>query len=1582
MGQPKKNKQFINRLGRIVLKTVLYLFLFLVLVVILIQTAPIQNVIRKKAVAWLEHKLNTKVEVGSIYAALPNKIVLKNIYIEDRQKDTLLAGGYVKANINLLRLIFRGDIKFQKVELEKITVKAYRQLPDTLFNYQFVLNAFTDTSAVATPKDTTSFFIKIPSLVLNKVRLLYKDVISGSHTEAWVDHMDTRIDKFDPANLIIDVPETNIDGFTAEIYQDKPLLTPDPLAKDIAEAQQPIAMQLDFKNINLKNIHLDYRNDVSATYATVNLGSLKASPKNLDLNNRIINLADLSLNNTTAAVHFGKKETANVLKKEVKQEIKSQAMTDWRIQVTSLDLNNNNIQFDDDNIPRIKAGMDYAHLKADSFFLQADNVLLTADSIGGRITRAEFKEQSGFELQQLQGDILYANNETYFKDLLVKTPGSEIKRYARLIYSSYNALVNNFEKTKIDADIADSYIQVKDILIFAPQLYSQPAFANPGATWHLNMQADGTLESLHIQNLQFQGLKNTQIIAKGTLAGATDPKRSSGGITIQKLHTTQSDIALFTGSQLSNEQINLPEELDIKGTLAGSINNLSADLNINTTKGAASLDGRFINISDPNMASYAAIVKTNSLNIGSILMNDQLGSISANVAVEGKGFTSTSIDTKFKGAVYAIGFNNYVYRNINLNGNIRQSSFTANADINDPNIDLQGTATGNYSSVTSFRFIGAADSIKMHALHLTPGPLIFRGAINANVPVITADELKANVLITKALFVSGTNRLPLDTILFTSGRSDSSQFMNLRSDVATVNITGQYRYTELGEIFQNSIQPYFPVASTNTNTARPYHVNFVADIGSSPVLTAFVPGLKSFEPIHAEGSMTNNQGLTAKMTTAYISYQGNEISGLTINANTTDKGLQFAADMQRLKNASLDMYHTQLNAIAFNNKLDFNLNSDDSRGRDKYILSGLLTQYQGNYTLNLRPDSLMLNYERWTISPGNSLTITKNNILADNFTLQKGDQQLILQTVSQQLNVRLTNFQLGTITGFMKSDSILADGSMNGTIAFKNLLQQPVFTSDLTINNLSFRGDTLGNASIKVDNTSGSRYNTNAAITGRGNDVAITGSFAPLGTNDIALDLNLAIRQMQLSTMEGALGGFLQNASGSVNGNISINGSVNQPKINGPLNFYNASFAISILGSQYKIDKEKITVTENGFEFDDFVIRDSANNEMKLNGAVHTSNFVNYTFNLDVIANNFKLLNTTKKQSKIYYGTLVISTELHVAGTEVKPVVDGKVIITDGTSFSFVVPQQEPGVVQRKGVVEFVDMDATKNDSLFLRPYDSLNTSSILGMEIITNIEIQKEAIFNIIIDEANGDFINIQGQAQLSTGIDPSGKITLVGSYELEKGSYEITFNFLHRRFDIQKGSKLVWLNEPTKATMDVSATYIANTSPIDLVQNQISASTMAIRNTYLQKLPFEVRLHLTGELLQPKVDFDIVLPGDKSYGVSNDIITQVDSRLQQLRQDPGEIQKQVFALLLLNRFVGQNPLESSSPAFDINSYARASVSKLLTAQLNQLAEGLIDGVDLTFDVTSTDDYTTGERRNRTDLNVGASKRLLNERL
>ncbi|HEU5164370.1 MAG TPA: translocation/assembly module TamB domain-containing protein, partial [Chitinophagaceae bacterium] len=1137
--------------------------------------------------------------------------------------------------------------------------------------------------------------------------------------------------------------------------------------------------------------------------------------------------------------------------------------------------------------------------------------------------------------------------------------------------------------TLIDADISNSHVQVKDILSFAPHLRSQPAFANPNAVWYINLQGNGTLQSMHIANLQFRGLKNTQIDASGSLATSNDPTKTGGTLMIRKLHTNQTDIALFTGQRLSNEQLNLPEEFDAHGTVAGSINNLSTNLTINSSVGTAFVNGRYTNLSNPDAATYNAVVKTNSLDLGYILRNDQFKSVSGNIRVSGKGVTPGKLNTNFKGDVYAVSFNNYVYRNIKVDGTINGYSLNVITDINDPNLDLNGTLSGNISDNPSYHFTGMLDSIKTFPLNLTPQPAIVRGKIDADIPVINENYLEANILMTNALLVSADQRLPLDTIEFISGRNDSVQFMTLRSDVANAKLSGQYRYTDLGKIFQKSIEPYFQVAPANTLAdVHPYNFSFTADIANAPALLAFVPGLKSFEPIHIDGRASNEGGLNANASTSFISYNGSEISGVNLKVTTTEKGLQFIGELQHITGVGHNLYHTQFNAIALNNKIDFNLNIDDKSGKDKYYLSGLLTQpSQGNYTINLRPDSLMLNYDRWLVSANNSITITKDNIIANNFSLQKNDQRLSLQSEGQILNVGFTNFQLSTITAFMKSDSLLVNGSMNGTMAFRNILRQPAFTSDLTINDLSMKGDTLGNAVIKVDNASGDRYNTIATITGRGNDISLTGSFAPKGENDIALDLDLAVKQMQLATVEGAFGDMIKNASGSVNGNISIKGSVNEPKIDGPINFDKASFATTVLGSQYRIDSEKIIVTENGFHFEDFIIKDTANNELRLNGTLQTPNFTNYNFDLDVNANNFQVLNTTKKDNKIYYGKLVITSNMHVGGTETTPDIDGNITVNDGTDLSVVVPQQEPGVVARDGIVEFVDMDAPENDSLFLS-YDSLNISPFKGMNIVTNIEIKKEAVFNIIIDEANGDFINLQGEALLSTGLDPSGKITLVGNYELEKGAYEITFNFLHRRFDIQKGSKITWFNEPTKATLDLNAVYIAKTAPIDLVQTQIAASSQAIRNTYLQKLPFEVHLKMTGELMQPTLEFDIVLPVDKNYGVSNDIIAQVDTRLEQIRQEPGETNRQVFALLLLNRFVGQNPLASSSPIFSASSYARQSVSKLMTEQLNKLAAGLIDGVDLNFDVTSTDDYTTGEQRSRTDLNIGLSKRLLNDRL
>ena len=1585
--EKKRQKGYAYKIAHALLKVVLFILLFIVLLFLLLLTPPVQRYATTKVESYLRNKLKTRVEIGSIGFGLSGNVNLNDIYIEDQTKDTLLSGGSLKANVNIGKL-FSNEVEIKDVALEDITAKIKRVLPDTVFNFQFIVDAFvTEQTKKPDTAQTAPLKLNVYNIDLRNVRMVLKDAITGNDMVARIGDLTANIDTMNIYTAQYSVPLIMARNVVARINQTKPLVEPEPVSKDVAEASQPIMFKLNFGEIDLSKIDVQYRNDVSAFYTTMKVGKLFTQGKNFDLQNRKLDLSELQLSNTHAAIRMGNKEQAKVVAQEVKKEIQTQKEQNWGIRIDKIQFDNDHIEFDNDAQPKTPYGMDYAHFDGDSINLHINDFVMNDDSVGAVITKGSFKEQSGFELDALEGELLYAYNQTYLKNLLIKTPGTELKREVLLHYSSYAALTDSFQNTQIEADIPDSYIQVKDILTFAPQLRSQPAFANPNDVWHINVQANGNMQRLHIAALQFDGFKDTRIDASGTLASFTNPNQAGGLLTIRRLHTSKADIAMLTGQNLSALPVNLPNSFDVRGTVAGGMNNLNTKLNIASSAGDLSLDGQFANLSKPASATYNATLSTNGLAIGSILQNPQMGSVSATVTASGTGFTPEAMNTQLKGSIYSFNFNNYTYRNIAFNGNLKGQSFTAHVNSKDPNAYMNINASGNLATTSSFKVNGIIDSLKTLPLHLTTQPLSIHGEIDADIPSFNSDYLEANVLITKALFVSGTDRLPLDTLQLIAGRSDSGQYINLTSDILNARLNGQYRLADLGSIFQDNIQPYFSTTAYKAApNVQPYDLSFTASLVYSPILSRFVPGLKNAENVYATGHLATGQGMQATVTSPLIVFSNNEITNLNVQVNTAANGLNIEGTINRLKSGNaLDLFNTRLKATVANNNVDFNLRVGDKNDKDRYLISGLFSQpTPGDMRLSLKPDSLLLNYERWTIAPNNAILITSDNVIANNFILQKGEQQLALQSNGNgsgaPLNVGFTNFRLGTITGFVRSDSLLVDGTMNGNLVLRNLMQQPVFTSDLTISNLSFKTDTVGNLRLLVS-SAGNSYNTNLTLTGNGNDIALTGSFAPQGSSDLALDLNLAVRKLQLKTLQGALSGFVTQASGAITGNVAINGTTTQPKVRGALSFDTASISTTVLGGPLTINNEKLEVSENGFTFTDFAIRDSANNALTINGNVETSNFINYGFNLDIDADHFKAVNSTKKDNKIFYGQLVISTNLHIGGTEVKPIVDGSLTVNDGTNFSLVIPQAEPGVVSREGVVQFIDFDAPELDSLFMSAYDSLNTAGIIGFDILTNITIQKEAIFNVIVDAANGDFLNLRGTGQLSAGIDPSGKISLTGSYVIEEGAYQLSFNFLQRKFIIDKGSKIVWMGDPTSAEIDVTATYIVNTAPIDLVESSINDP--AERNYFLQKLPFHVILKLSGELLKPLISFDITLPTERNYNVANSVVLPtVNNELNRLRQQPTELNKQIFAVLLLNRFVGENPFESSAGGFNARTFARQSVSKLLTEQLNNLAAGLVNGIDINFDVASSNDYSTGSRRSRTDLNVGLSKRLLNDRL
>ncbi len=63
-------------------------------------------------------------------------------------------------------------------------------------------------------------------------------------------------------------------------------------------------------------------------------------------------------------------------------------------------------------------------------------------------------------------------------------------------------------------------------------------------------------------------------------------------------------------------------------------------------------------------------------------------------------------------------------------------------------------------------------------------------------------------------------------------------------------------------------------------------------------------------------------------------------------------------------------------------------------------------------------------------------------------------------------------------------------------------------------------------------------------------------------------------------------------------------------------------------------------------------------------------------------------------------------------------------------------------------------------------------------------------------------------------------------------------------------------------------------------------------------------------------------------------------------------------------------------------SAFARASVSKILTDQLNQFTSGGIKGFNLDVNLSSSQDYFDGISSTRTDLNLGLSKAFFNDKV
>lgn len=1570
-------KKYINKAIAFLGWTIGIIILLVLLLLITIQIPYIQNFAKDQAVAFLEEKIKTKVSIENLSIKFPNDIELTNVYFEQQNGDTLLFGEKLKVDISLFEIL-DNKIEINDISLNGVVAKIEKDSQDK-FNFDYIIEAF----ASDKPKDTTAkpFVISLKTIQLDRISLTYIDLKSKNNTLIKLNHFDTEVKKFDLEQLNFSIPKINLDGLAIDFNQDD---IPDFIEEKIEEVEKKskiITPKIAIDQIQLSDIQLNYQNKIQKIYTKNSLKKLNLLIDQIDLGKNKIAINSLEIDRLNTQLLLDKSNKAE--NKSVSNETKSES-NDWEVQLKFLKFKDIQLGFDNNNSQPINKGIDYNHLLVSDLNFAAQNIKYQNNEITASIDSLRLKDKSGLNIEQIQAQVFYGKTSAYLKELYIKTPQTQIQKEVAIAYKSMTEIQHNLADLQLNADIEGSRIAVKDLLLFAPDLAkTNPFKSNQNSTLYVDSKISGKIANLTIPRFELAGIGKTNLVASGKIIGLPKVETAYFDLKIKEINTSRSDIQSIIPPGTLPKNITLPNQLSLKGNFKGKISNFDTDLNLFTSDGSISINGH-LNNQFKNKETYRANVKMKNLNVGKIIQNDSIGKISLSMQVEGKSFNPKLANAKINGTVHQAYFKRYNYQNIQLNGTISQGVATAEIKVNDPNLQLLLDATGDLNgSYPKAKIKLNLDIADLNKLNLHAGPLKIKGNIVADVPTADIDYLNAAISAHNISINNEVEEYLLDSISIKAFANSEKNNLHIKSQFINADVEGKYKLSQLVNSLKQTINTYYKIP-TNENTNPkdtafvPQKIAFSLKTKDHPLLYKLVPSLTEFQAATITGLYDNvNDSIWVKGDIPRLVFGTTKITKGIIDIKNDTNKLNYTVKVNPIESGTTQIPSVNISGNVSENIVNYNVLLQDKNNKDQYNIGGFFEEVNQENVIKILSENLLLNYEKWNIPSNNEIKIAKENISINAFELRNGENILAIQSQSKEQNspieVQFSTFEIGTLTNMIQKENLSIHGKLNGNVLLKDVLKKPKFTSDLHINDFMFGKDTLGNIHLKVDNEIAQLYRAQVKIDGFDNDVQLLGNYKE---TDETLDLNLDINKLNLKSIQGFTMGNLKNSEGFLSGNFKINGVTSAPKINGFIKFNQVAFNVAPLNSSFKDINEQININNEKIIFDNFLIKDEDNNLLQIVGDISHKTFNDFKFNLGINADNFKAVNSEESDNNLYFGKLVLDTKLRVKGDFNKPIIDGNIKINKDTKFNIALPQTDPSLVDREGIVEFVDV-ANPTIIKHVAVKDQVNSTQVKGIEAAVNIEIVKEAELSLIIDKANGDYLKLKGEAQLSGGIDPSGKTTLTGRYEFVEGTYEMSFNFLRRKFDIQKGSYILWKGEPTAADVNITAVYNTDVAPIDL----LTGLDPAQQNQFKQKLSIDTQLKMKGELLKPEISFDIVLPEGKN-NVSSLVLTTTETRLAQLRQQQTELDKQVFALLLLNRFIGENPFASQAGGGDAESMVRQSASKILSQQLNNLAGDLIEGIEIDFDLESQEDYTSGEKQNRTDLNVEISKRLLDDRL
>lgn len=1566
-----------KKIIRWIFGSIIALLLLPVLLLILLQLPVVQDFMRNKAENYLQKQLKTDVRIGGLRFSWWNSMTLKQVYIGDTRKDTLLSSGELSVKYNLLALI-SNELKISSLHWQDAVINIYRPAKDSSFNYQFVIDAF---SSPAAKEDTlieesgTTLTYQIGNVQLERMNIRFNDSLGGMLASVNLKNLEILPDTLQPANGVYYVKNFLVDGLQATIVQQyRPSTTT--TAKDTSATPFDLAV----KELAIKNSQWSYSDESSGLSTQGSVGSLASRRLHFNLIKTLITTDELTLERSVATLDFRKAmDTVAVI------EDTNAAPNTWKVLAKHLQTKEVDFAMTNHLAPPIayKQAIDYNNLHIRHLLLDANDIVYSTDSTTLTLLAGAVEEQSGLQLKRLKGKVRYTNQEAQLSNFILQTGESNIDADIHLKAPSWSTISDQLGLLQINADVRPSTLTLKEALFFVPDMRSNPSLQ---PMWKkrlaLKGELNGNLSQLNIPGLEVKDNDQNYLYVKGTAYQVTDPQRMGADLVTVKMLSSKRGIESWLPPNTLPASMQLPNKLIVNGSIRGGMQQLKPDLLVSTDMGNAKLKGEVADFMDTKKIRYDITLNAQNLQLGRILGDTAMGNLNGTVMAKGKGVDPQTANAQANVSIQSFTYNRYTYQAIKMDATLQNGAYTAKGNINDPNakaiFELAGKLDSLHPAITAKMDL---DKFDLMATHFTTDPLVVKSCLDVKLDNLAPRKLSGYAAIHKLQLTDDKDMYSMDSILLKASVENGLQKLHLTGPFGYLSASGDFNYqtfaTAAGDLVAHHIEAttsHQPVAK-----AESQWMQFSGSLSIPKSLRKLLPDIQLEKPLSLYGRLnTDSSFLDAHFSLPSMRYDSFKVDTLIADVTVDTARMDAKILLARLYHPQIPLRRTRLNVNASHGLVDWDL----LMGNKKYQVGGLVHFLPNDSLLISLKKDLILNRQQWTVSGDNKMLIRNGGVAFANIGIEKGAQGLLITTTAPEgnyklpdLTVTLKDFRLSTITSLIEKDTALAEGISNGSITVTNLDDNPLIDGKLTIDSLAAMGTPIGQLQLTANTNAEKAVQLDATITGNGNDVHLKGTYADV------MDLQLDIAKLNMKSAEAFTFGNVTSMKGDVNGRVTLKGTLDKPVIRGNIHFEKVAGRVTMINNYLQLPSEDLVLDDNGMRFNQFVIADSSGNEAVINGQILTKDLAKFQLQLEVTAENFMALGPANPNDpdQFYYGPAYIDVRARVRGTLDLPRVEMNVKLREKSQVTVLLPEEEPGIASREGIVEFFDPAAWLDTTLRIK--DTIAATRLKGIIFSGDIEITPEATLKLVIDRTNGDFLEVKGNATLNLTMDPSSKMSLTGRYEINEGKYAMSLNqLIKREFKIVKGSTIIWNGDPLSADVNIKAKYDVNAVAGDLIKDQIS-STDPTRGRYNQKVPVEVYLKITGELLKPEIAFELDMP-EKDQGALDG---QVYTRIKQINQVPSELNKQVMGLLVLNRFISENPFDqldsqSGSAAEDI---ARKSVSKIVSQQLNNLAGSLIKGFDVNFDLQSENAYNDqGSRSETTNLKVDVSKRLFSDRL